>query len=127
LRRHAKRYRRRSWPGKRSGRSPLSSRSRAVWALQERQRAKAAEGWAAGSSHAWDGQPGVGGVVVGEAYGSAAEVADGVVGGVCGGVAEEDVCFGVGGVVERGVAIVVGHWGGGDISVCGWSSLDFWW
>jgi len=42
-------------------------------------------------------------------YGSAAEVADCVVGGVGGGVAEEDVCFGVGGVVERGVAVVVGH------------------
>ena len=81
-----------------------------MWALQERQRARSADGGAAGSSHAWIGllvwRVFRGGV---RTYGSAAEVADCVVGRVGGGVAEEDVCFGVWGVVERRVAVVVGH------------------
>jgi hypothetical protein len=51
-------------------------------------------------------------------------VADWVVCGVGGGVAEEDVCFGVRGVAERGIAVVVGHVACLpvvlNLAVCGW-------
>lgn len=51
LRRHAKTYNRRSWPGKRSGNSPFSCSSNTIKSLQTLQRASAADGGLLGSSH----------------------------------------------------------------------------
>lgn len=53
LRRQAKRYSRRSWPGKRSGMSPLSWRSRDMSPLQTLHFASAPEGAVVPSSHVY--------------------------------------------------------------------------